>query len=135
MPSNKYTPPTVSTVTLSSSVLLSLLRHTSEHYPSIFSGALLGFEDEKTVDITHAFPFPYPDQYEGGSFKSKSGSQYQKDLLENYKKLGYGVEFQGWFQSTVSGSFVTSQLVEALAQQQLQNPNIFILIQIGRAHV
>ena len=110
MPSNKYTPPTVSTVTLSSSVLLSLLRHTSEHYPSIFSGALLGFEDEKTVDITHAFPFPYPDQYEGGSFKSKSGSQYQKDLLENYKKLGYGVEFQGWFQSTVSGSFVTSQL-------------------------
>lgn len=128
MPSNKYTSPTVSTVTLSSSVLLSLLRHTSEHYPSIFSGALLGFEDEKTVDITHAFPFPYPDQYEGGSFKSKSGSQYQKDLLENYKKLGYGVEFQGWFQSTVSGSFVTSQLVEALAQQQLQNPNIFILI-------
>ncbi|CCG25510.1 hypothetical protein CORT_0C01330 [Candida orthopsilosis Co 90-125] len=125
---NKYTPPTVNTVTLSSSVLLSLLRHTSEHYPSIFSGALLGFEDDKTVDITHIFPFPYPDQYEGGSFKSKSGSQYQKDLLENYKKLGYGVEFQGWFQSTISGNFVTSQLVEAVAQQQLQNPNVFILI-------
>ncbi|KAI5961291.1 hypothetical protein CANMA_003811 [Candida margitis] len=125
---NKYTPATVDTVTISSSVLLSLLRHTSEHYPAIFSGALLGFEDEKTVDITHIFPFPYPDQYEGGSFKSKSGSQYQKDLLENYKKLGYGVEFQGWFQSTMSGNFVTSQLVEAVAQQQLQNPNIFILI-------
>lgn len=42
--------------------------------------------------------------------------------------MGYGVEFQGWFQSTISGNFVTSQLVEAVAQQQLQNPNVFILI-------
>ncbi|KAI5952477.1 hypothetical protein KGF54_003344 [Candida jiufengensis] len=130
MPNNnhKYEPSTINTISISSSVLLSLLRHTSEHYPALFSGALLGFEDEKTIDITHGFPYPYPDQYEGGSFKSRSGSQYQKDLLENFKKLGYGVEFQGWFQSTISGNFVTTQLIEGLAQQQLNNSNIFILI-------
>lgn len=44
------------------------------------------------------------------------------------KKLDYGVEFQGWFQSTISGNFVTTQLVEALAQQQLINKNSFIII-------
>ncbi|KAI5965160.1 uncharacterized protein KGF55_001380 [Candida pseudojiufengensis] len=124
----KYQPSSINTISISSSVLLSLLRHTSEHYPALFSGALLGFEDETTIDITHAFPYPYPDQYEGGSFKSRSGSQYQKDLLENFKKLGYGIEFQGWFQSTISGNFITSQLIEGLAQQQLNNSNIFILI-------
>ena len=105
----KYTPATLDTINISSSVLLSLLRHTSEHYPQLFSGALLGFEDENLIDVTHGFPYPYPDQYEGGSFKSRSGGQYQKDLLENYKKLGYGIEFLGWFQSTVSGNFITNQ--------------------------
>lgn len=124
----KYTPATLNTINISSSVLLSLLRHGSEHYPQLFSGALLGFEDESLIDITHGFPYPYPDQYEGGSFKSRSGSQYQKDLLENYKKLGYGIEFLGWFQSTISGNFITNQLIEALAQQQLNNSNAFILI-------
>ncbi|RLV94990.1 Broad-range acid phosphatase DET1 [Spathaspora sp. JA1] len=118
-----------STITLSSSVLLSLIKHTSENYPSLFSGALLGFEDDQgVIDISHGFPFPYPDQYEGGSLKSRSGGQYQKDILENFKKLGYGIEFQGWFQSTISGNFITSQLVEALAQQQLVNKNSFIII-------
>lgn len=117
------------TIHISSSVLLSLLRHTSESYPSLFSGALLGFEDDnQSIDITHGFPFPYPDQYEGGSLRSRSGGQYQKDLLETFKKLGYGVEFQGWFQSTISGNFVTTQLIEGLAQQQLVNKNAFILI-------
>ncbi|MCP8717974.1 MAG: eukaryotic translation initiation factor 3 subunit H [Asgard group archaeon] len=124
----KYTPATLDTINISSSVLLSLLRHTSEHYPQLFSGALLGFEDENLIDVTHGFPYPYPDQYEGGSFKSRSGGQYQKDLLENYKKLGYGIEFLGWFQSTVSGNFITNQLIEALAQQQLNNSNAFILV-------
>ena len=38
---SKYTPATLNTVHISSSVLLSLLRHTSEHYPQLFSGALL----------------------------------------------------------------------------------------------
>ncbi|RCK64442.1 Eukaryotic translation initiation factor 3 subunit H [Candida viswanathii] len=124
----KYTPATLDTINISSSVLLSLLRHASEHYPQLFSGALLGFEDESLIDVTHGFPYPYPDQYEGGSFRSRSGGQYQKDLLENYKKLGYGIEFLGWFQSTISGNFITNQLVEALAQQQLNNSNAFILI-------
>lgn len=44
------------------------------------------------------------------------------------KKLDYGVEFQGWFQSTISGNFVTTQLVEGLAAQQLINKNSFVLI-------
>ncbi|KAI3402884.2 hypothetical protein KGF56_004345 [Candida oxycetoniae] len=127
MPS-KYEPSSIDTVSISSSVLLSLLRHTAEHHPALFSGALLGFDDEESLDITHAFPYPYPDQYEGGSFKSRSGGQYQRDLLESYKKLGYGVELQGWFQSSISGNFVTTQLIEGLAQQQLLNPNMFILV-------
>lgn len=63
-----------------------------------------------------------------GSFRSRSGGQYQKDLLENFKKLAMVSEFLGWFQSTVSGNFVTNQLIEGLAQQQLINSNAFILI-------
>lgn len=114
---------------MESSVLLSIVRHTSENYPSLFSGALLGFEDDEgSIDLTHAYPYPYPDQYEGGSFKSKSGYKYQQDILTSLKSLNYGVEFQGWFQSTISGNFVTTQLVEGLAAQQLINKNSFIII-------
>ncbi|KAK6205640.1 eukaryotic translation initiation factor [Scheffersomyces amazonensis] len=125
----KYQAPTATSINVESSVLLSLIRHTSENYPSLFSGTLLGFEDDEgSIDITHVYPFPYPDQYEGGSFKSRSGAKYQDEILESLKKLGYGVEFQGWFQSTVSGNFVTTQLIEGLAQQQLLNKNSFIII-------
>lgn len=124
-----YQAPTATSVEIEGSVLLSVLRHTSENYPSLYSGSLLGFEDDNgSIDITHAYPFPYPDQYEGGSLRSRSGSKYQQEILETLKSLGQGVEFQGWFQSTISGNFVTSLLVEALAQQQLVNKNTFILI-------
>lgn len=125
----EYQAPTATSVEIEGSVLLSVLRYTSENYPSLYSGSLLGFEDDNgSIDITHAYPFPYPDQYEGGSLRSRSGSKYQQEILETLKSLGQGVEFQGWFQSTISGNFVTSLLVEALAQQQLVNKNTFILI-------
>ncbi|KAK6460452.1 eukaryotic translation initiation factor [Scheffersomyces coipomensis] len=125
----KYQAPTATSINVESSVLLSLIRHTSENYPSLFSGTLLGFEDDEgSIDITHVYPFPYPDQYEGGSFRSRSGAKYQQEILESLKKLGYGVEFQGWFQSTIAGNFITTQLIEGLAQQQLINKNSFILI-------
>lgn len=74
------------------------------------------------------YPYPYPDQYEGGSLRSRNGAKYQLDILESLRDLGYGVEFQGWFQSTVSGNYVTTQLVDALVLQQLVNKNAFILI-------
>ncbi|KAJ8145357.1 hypothetical protein OXX80_005112 [Metschnikowia pulcherrima] len=124
-----YEVPTATSIDIEGSVVLSLIRHTSENYPSLYSGSLLGFEDDNgAVDITHAYPFPYPDQYEGGSLRSRSGNKYQQEILDALTSLGQGVEFQGWFQSTISGNFVTSQLVEALAQQQLVNKNAFILI-------
>lgn len=127
--SKQYKEPTSLSIEITSSVLLSMVKHTSEHYPALFSGALYGFEDDSgMVDITHTYPYPYPDQYEGGSLRSRSGAKYQGEVLENLKSLGYGVEFQGWFQSTVSGNFVNNQLVESLAQQQLTNGNAFILI-------
>lgn len=124
-----YEAPTASSIDIQGSVLLSVIRHTSENYPSLYSGSLLGFEDDNgSIDVTHAYPYPYADQYEGGSLRSRSGNKYQQEILEALKSLGQGVEFQGWFQSTISGNFVTSLLIEALAQQQLTNKNTFILI-------
>lgn len=125
----EYQAPTSETIEIEGSALLSILRHTSENYPSIYSGSLLGFEDDSgAVDITHAYPFPNPDQYEGGSLRSRGGLKYQQEILDALTVIDTGVEFQGWFQSTISGNFVTSALIDALAQQQLVNKNVFILI-------
>ncbi|CAN3365134.1 eukaryotic translation initiation factor 3 subunit H [Diutina catenulata] len=129
VPTKTVTPPRATKISMQSSVLLSMVRHTSENFPQLFSGALLGFQsDEGDIDITHVFPFPYADQYEGGSFRSRSGAKYQQDIQTNLRKLGYGVEFHGWFQSSVSGNFVTTQLVEGLAQQQLTHPDAFVVV-------
>ncbi|CAH6723946.1 putative eukaryotic translation initiation factor 3 subunit H [[Candida] jaroonii] len=125
----KYQEPTAKSIDIEASVLLSLIRNTSENYPAIFSGALFGFEDDNgSVDISHVCPYPYPDQYEGGSLKSRSGLKFQNEFADSLKSLGYGVEFQGWFQSTISGNYITNHLVESLIQQQFINKNSFILI-------
>lgn len=124
-----YQAPTANSLTVLASALLTIVRHTAENYPSLYSGTLLGFEDDEgQIDITHAYPYPYPDQYEGGSLRSRSGNKYQQEILDLLKKLGHGIEFQGWFQSTNSGNFVTTQLIDALVQQQLANKNLFILV-------
>lgn len=108
---------------------MSLITQMSRKFPSLYSGALLGFEDEQgVIEVLHSHLFPYPDQYEGGSFKSKSGISYQQKALETLKKTGYGLEFLGWFQATISGNFVTPLLIECLILQQLQNKNAFLLI-------
>ncbi|ODV69675.1 eukaryotic translation initiation factor [Hyphopichia burtonii NRRL Y-1933] len=124
-----YKKPSATVLQIEASALFSIIKHTSENYPSLYSGALLGFEDDSgLLDITHAYPYPYPDQYEGGSLRSKSGNRYQQEILDTLKELDHGIEFQGWFQSTVSGSYATNQLVDSLAQQQLSNNNAFVLI-------
>lgn len=124
-----YEAPSAHVINIEGSALLSVLRHTSENFPSLYSGSLIGFSDDNgTIDITHAYPFPYPDQYEGGLFRSKSGSKYQQEILDALKSLGEGVEFQGWFQASVSGNFVTSTLVDSVAQQQLKNKDSFLLV-------
>lgn len=124
----QYEAPTAHSINIEGSALLSILRHTSENFPSLYSGSLLGFGDNGSIDITHAYPFPYPDQYEGGLFRSKSGSKYQQEILDALKSLNIGVEFQGWFQATVSGNVVTSTLVDSVAQQQLKNKDSFLLV-------
>ncbi|KAM9894969.1 hypothetical protein OXX69_011186, partial [Metschnikowia pulcherrima] len=84
-----YEVPTATSIDIEGSVVLSLIRHTSENYPSLYSGSLLGFEDDNgAVDITHAYPFPYPDQYEGGSLRSRSGNKYQQEILDALTSLG-----------------------------------------------
>lgn len=129
MVNKKYEEPTAKVIDIQSSALLAMVRHTSENYPSLYSGPLFGFEDDNgSIDISHIYPYPYPDQYEGGSLRSRTGSKYQQEILDSLKALEYGVEFQGWFQSTLSGNFITNQLVESLVQQQLTNKNTFILI-------
>ena len=121
-------PPNVFTVVIEGSVLSSIVRHTSENYPSLYSVSLLGFEDDEQVTVSHAYPFPYLDQHEGGSLRSRYCHKYQKEMLDALQSLDEGVEFLGWFQSTISGNFVNPQLLEALAQQQLANKNSFMLI-------
>lgn len=128
-PSKKITPPRATKITMQLSVLLTMVRHTLENYPQLYLGALMGFQDDDgSIDITHAYPFPYADQYEGGLFRLRLGAKYQQDILAQLRKLGYGVEFHGWFQLSILGNFVTSQLVEGLAQQQLQNPDAFVVV-------
>lgn len=127
--SKSYTAPTATQINMLLSVLLSMLRHTSENYPQLYSGSLFGFEDDEgLIDITHAYPFHMPDQYEGGLFRSRFGQKYYQEIQDTLAQAGYGVEFQGWFQLTVSGNFVTTQLVDASAQQQLANKNAFLIV-------
>lgn len=108
---------------------MKLVKHASEVYPRAAAGPIMGFDvHADVVKITSAYPFPYITE-ESSPYRAKSNVKYQDDLISELKELNSAEQLLGWYQSSISGKFITDSLLEALAYGQLrQSANAIVLV-------
>lgn len=107
---------------------MKIIKHSAEHFPRPVAGPLLGFDvhqDVLKITQTHRFP-AYTD--EGSPYKSRANTSFQEELLLQLKEDSSS-QLLGWYQTSISGKFVTDSLLESLAYGQLrQSSNSIVLI-------
>lgn len=103
-------------------------RHSSQAFPSIVTGQLLGLEVDGCLQITHSFPFPTvepaptTDHFDSSASSSaaisaprsmaKSNAWYQAEMMKCLREINVDSNIVGWYQSANLGNFMSKDLIE-----------------------
>ncbi|KAK9463299.1 uncharacterized protein V1516DRAFT_697785 [Lipomyces oligophaga] len=127
----------IDSVALDSGVLLRITKHTSESFPSIVSGLLLGLDADSLLQITYTFAFP-PGETGSGSGssgaddatnpRSKSNLRFQTDMIRQLKDVNIEVNPIGYYISSYLGGFFNQTLIDSLVGLHSVNPNSIVLV-------
>lgn len=99
--------PRITRVQLEGLVVLKIVRHCTENYPSPVTGQLLGMDNDQVLEITSCYAFPQED--DDNSERESSQSKYQMDMMRCVREVNIDHQVVGWYQSTANqlGSFLT----------------------------
>ncbi|CAO3616100.1 unnamed protein product [Cunninghamella echinulata] len=87
-------------VQLDGLVVLKIIKHCRESYPSDVTGQLLG-----VLEVTNCFPFPSNDD-------ESASAQYQLDMMRCLRAVNVDNNTVGWYRSAHLGNFVDLNLIE-----------------------
>lgn len=96
-------------VQLDAHVVLKIVKHCKEGFPTLVTGQLLGLDVGQTLEVTDCFPFPSRNDEEDGE---GDGASYQLDMMRCLREVNVDNNTVGWYQSTVLGSYQTIELIE-----------------------
>lgn len=113
-------------VQLDASCVLRILRHVGGKTSTV-SGPLLGLDiNDRVLKVSHSYPFPSVG--DSNPYKNRGNVEYETQLLDQLKESGVAVEPLGWYQSSISGRFLTESVVDSLAEIQLKRNKNSVLV-------
>ncbi|CAO3592431.1 unnamed protein product [Absidia cylindrospora] len=108
-------------VQLDGLVVLKIIKHCRESYPSNVTGQLLGLDDKGTLEVTNCFPFP-SDNDENAS------AQYQLEMMRCLRATNVDNNTVGWYRSAHLGNFVDLNLIETQYSYQSSLSEQFVVL-------
>ncbi|ORX49527.1 hypothetical protein DM01DRAFT_1325730 [Hesseltinella vesiculosa] len=108
-------------VQLEGLVVLKIIKHCRESYPSDVTGQLLGLDQKGTLEVTNCFPFTADDDEE-------ASAQYQLDMMRCLRAVNVDNNTVGWYRSAHLGNFVDLTLIETQYGYQKSLANSVVLI-------
>lgn len=122
-------PATTTKVQIDSSVVLKIIKIASDNAPALVSGQLLGIDQQDSLNVSHAFPYPASaNDNEGSGLRSKAVLKYQNEVLSHLKMVNADVNTIGYYMSTDLGKFFNTNVIENLLHFQAANPNSILLV-------
>lgn len=116
---------TVDEVTLSSLVVMKIIKHTKENLPTLVNGQLLGLDVGTTLEVTNCLPFPsIQNEYDG----EEEGADYQIEMMRCLRDVNIDHNTVGWYQTTYMGSFINDQLIETQFSYQSALPKSVVVV-------
>ena len=98
-------------------VILKILKHCRESFPSTVAGTLLGVESEGVCEVTHSFASP-----------ASADDDHVTRMIKALRETNVDNMAVGWYSSTYLGSFYTKDNVEHQAEYQAEVPNSVLLV-------
>ena len=102
-------------------VVMKIVKHCSEHSPSLVTGQLLGLDIGATLEVTDCFPFPSAPvgaAAEAEEIDPDAGADYQLEMMRCLREINVDNNTVGWYQSTYLGSYYTEELIETFLAYQ-----------------
>ncbi|KAI9029878.1 hypothetical protein CLU79DRAFT_695070 [Phycomyces nitens] len=106
------TPEPLKVVQIDGLVVLKIIKHCRESYPTDVTGQLLGLDDKGLLEVTNCFPFPLDGD-------DDTSAQYQLDMMRCLRAVNVDNNTVGWYRSAHLGNFVDANLIET--QYSYQN--------------
>jgi len=103
---------------------MKIIKHSSQTYPTIATGSLVGMDVNGTLEITNTFPFPTIDastadaredsiqNLAAAAPRSKANHAYQNEMIRLIRDVNIDANNVGWYTSTSMGNFINANMIE-----------------------
>jgi len=102
-------------------VVLKMITHARQNYPSEVTGLLLGLDIDGRLEVTNCIP-------QRNSENEDANEAYQKEMMKALRKVNVDDNTVGWFVSTFRSSFFSMAMIEAQYSYQSVLPTSVCLL-------
>jgi translation initiation factor 3 subunit H len=107
-------------------VVMKIIKHSSQNFPTTATGSLVGMEKNGTLEITSSFPFPTVDvpatdghhnndsasNLAAAAPRSKANVVYQNEMIKFLREVNVDANNVGWYTSASMGNFINLNMIE-----------------------
>jgi len=100
-----------------------IIKHSSQTFPTVATGSLVGMDINGQLQVTNSFPFAHAsdgssgDNYDSQSQaaaapRSKANHAYQNEMVKFLREVNVDAQNVGWYMSANMGNFVNINTIE-----------------------
>lgn len=128
-------------------VVMKMIKHSSQAFPTVATGSLVGMDVNGTLEITNSFPFPTVDvpaqdsAHDGASNaaaaapRARANVVYQNEMIKFLREVNVDASNVGWYTSTNMGNFVNLNTIENqfFYQKELNERTVALVHDVSRS--
>ena len=135
------------TVQVEGLVVMKIVKHCSQKFPSTATGSLVGMENSSLLEVTNCFPFPIVElpqetQYDQPHFntaaaapRAKANTAYQTEMIRMLREVNIDSQNVGWYTSANLGNFINRMFIENqyYYQKELNERTVALVHDVSRS--
>jgi translation initiation factor 3 subunit H len=136
-------------------VVMKIIKHSSQLFPTIATGSLVGMDVGGTLEVTNTFPFPIVELPPASHFntttassntttaatlaqaapRAKANTAYQAEMIRMLREVNIDAQNVGWYTSTNMGNFVNLNVIENqyFYQKELNEHTVALVHDVSRS--
>ncbi|KAL2695681.1 hypothetical protein AAEP93_003774 [Penicillium crustosum] len=141
------TPAPLAAVQVEALVVMKIIKHCSQTFPSTATGAIVGMDVDGTLEITNTFPFPVVEVPAESHFdnaapnpaaaapRAKANAAYSAEMIRMLREVNTDANSVGWYTSANMGNFVNMNVIENqfYYQSQLNERTVALVHDVSRS--
>lgn len=126
---------------------MKVIKHSSQSFPTVATGSLVGMDVGSTLEVTNTFPFPVievpPESHVDNATpnaaaaapRAKANTVYQAEMIRMLREVNIDAQNIGWYTSANMGNFINLNVIENqfFYQKELNERTVALVHDISRS--